>query len=465
MPRPALHILGAGPAGLGAAWQLARRGLSVTLIERAPLVGGNAASFPLDHQIVDFGSHRLHPSCAPEILADIRTLLGPDLLDRPRHGRIHLHNRWLHFPLKPADLLRHAPLGFAAGVLRDALWKSAPPPGTPETFASVLAAGLGPTIFRDFYCPYARKIWGVPPDHLDAEQARRRVSAGSFFKMIRKIFAPSTKGRFFYPRLGFGQISDAYRAAAEQAGARLLLNTTVAAVDLQPDGQAVVTVQDPDGATTELPPGFVLSTIPVPLLTRLLRPQAPSEVLSSAAALQYRAMILIYLTLDTPRFTEYDAHYFPAANIPITRLSEPKNYSLHGPARTTVLCAELPCDPNDPVWRAPDDQLRRLVLDSLSRAGIPFHGQILATHTRRLPQAYPIYQRGYSEHFQRLDAWLDTLPGLVTLGRQGLFAHDNTHHTLAMAYAAAACITDDGAFDRPRWQRHRGEFQSFVVED
>lgn len=460
---PAVTILGAGPAGLGAAWQLARRGFSVTVLERASTIGGNAASFSIDGQFVDFGSHRLHPSCSPQILADIRSFLGPDLLDRPRHGRIHLHHRWLHFPLKPANLLRHAPPRFAAGVLRDALHKSAPA-AQDETFATVLSAGLGPTICRDFYFPYARKIWGLPPQQLDAEQARRRVSAGSVSRMLKKVLTPSTKGRFFYPRLGFGQISEGYATAARDAGARILLNASVTAVTLDNNGQAIVEANTPEGPQT-LPPSLVLSTIPVTHLARMLRPAAPPDILDAGAALRYRAMLLIYLTLDTPRFSEYDAHYFPAADIPITRLSEPKNYSLHGPAASTVLCAELPCDPTDPVWTAPGSDLQQLVLDALRRAGIPYDGRVRSTQARRLGQAYPIYQRGFHAHFHRLDQWVSQLDGVLTLGRQGLFAHDNTHHTLAMAYAAAACIEDTGRFDRARWQRHRRDFESFVVED
>src|SRR5262245_54705249 len=91
-------VLGAGPAGLGAAYRLARRGFAVTVLERAPTVGGNAGSFEIDGCRVDYGSHRLHPSCPHAVLADIRALLGADLLERPRHGRIRLRGRWVHFP-------------------------------------------------------------------------------------------------------------------------------------------------------------------------------------------------------------------------------------------------------------------------------------------------------------------------------------------------------------------------------
>src|SRR5512142_2955164 len=119
MTRPHIVVLGAGPAGLGAALQLARRRIQVTVLEANSRVGGNAGSFELAGIPVDYGSHRLHPACDPEVLKDIQTLLSGDLLDRPRHGRIRLRGRWIHFPLKPIDLALKLPPGFALGTAID----------------------------------------------------------------------------------------------------------------------------------------------------------------------------------------------------------------------------------------------------------------------------------------------------------------------------------------------------------
>lgn len=464
-PRPLVVVLGAGPAGLGAAFQLARRGFRVTVHERASEPGGNAGSFDCAGFRADFGSHRLHPSCAPEILEDIRGFLGDDLLDRPRHGRIHLAGRWLHFPLRPADLLLHAPFPLVAGFGLDVLRKRFRGSAGGDSFAAVLREGLGPSMCEHFYFPYARKIWGLEPDALDEEQARRRVAAGSASKLIAKVlgllpgFRKPGAGRFFYPRLGFGQISEAYREAAIAAGAELRLNSQVEAVRLERDSVVV------GAGEIEQRASLVLSTIPVTVLARLLQPEAPPDVLASAAGLRYRSMLLVYLVLDAPQFTEFDAHYFPSASIKITRLSEPRNYSLSGPPGRTLLCAELPCNAHDPVWRMPAEELGEIVLEDLSRAGIPVTAAVTHVEARRLAQAYPIYERGFQPHLTNLNRWLDSLPRVVSLGRQGLFAHDNTHHTLAMAYSAARCTRDDGDFDQSLWRMERAGFESFVVED
>jgi protoporphyrinogen oxidase len=466
-----ITILGAGPAGLGAAYRLARRGgFDVTVIERGAAVGGNAGSFELAGMQVDYGSHRLHPSCAPEILADIRNMLGESLLDRPRHGRIRLRGRWVHFPLKAADLALHLPPSFLTGVALDSVGKMVSRRGQADTFAAVLRQGLGRTICDDFYFPYARKIWGVDPETLDAEQARRRVSAGSLLKMVRKVlnavpgFKKKGAGRFFYPKRGFGAISEAYRKSAESAGARLRMQTTVAGIETSGGRVCAVRTSGPSGEE-QIEARQVLSTIPISRLASLMQPAAPEAVQASARALQFRAMILIYLVLGVEQFTEFDAHYFPDADVLITRLSEPKNYGLEINPGRTVLCAELPCSTEDAVWRASDRQLGEIVTRALEQAGLPVRCPVLEVASRKLPQAYPIYTRGYQKNFEQIDRWLDGIEGLVTFGRQGLFAHDNTHHALAMAYALDGCLRNDGSFDREAWAACREEFQHHVVED
>lgn len=468
--RVPLLVLGAGPAGLGVAWKLAARGIfDVTVIERNSVVGGNAGSFDLGGMRVDFGSHRLHPACPPEILDDIRRMLGADLLDRPRHGRIHLRGRWLRFPLKPFDLLRNLPPSFTLGVVRDALPRRTSGSGQ-ESFATLMERGLGRTICRDFYFPYAEKIWGMKADELDVEQARRRVSANSISKVIGKVlstvpgFRRPGAGRFFYPRGGYGQISEAYRRAALEAGARIELDTAAETIEVD-GGRAVGVVGRRDGAAERFAARHVLATIPIPFVARAIRPSAPAEILEATERLRYRAMILIYLVVGVDRFTEYDAHYFPALNVPISRMSEPKNYGLAQLPGKTILCAELPCSTTDAYWKAGDEELAAVFADSLAAVGLPQPAPIMGTLVRRLSHAYPAYARGYSAHFEALDGWLGEIEGLTCFGRQGLFAHDNTHHTLAMAYALADCIDDAGDLDRSRWAEARKVFEAFVVED
>jgi phytoene dehydrogenase-like protein len=221
-----LVVLGAGPAGVGAAYRTARAGHRVVVLERAPGPGGAAASFEVDGIRVDHGSHRLHPAIQPRILDDLRGLLGDELQRRPRNGRILLEGRWIRFPLRPADLARRLPPSFAAGAAADAATAWARRPRA-DTFAETLRAGLGPTMCERFYFPYARKLWGLDPSELAGEQARRRVSAGSPGRLLARVARGAGRDSpwFWYPRGGFGAICERLAAAAADAGAELRYRT------------------------------------------------------------------------------------------------------------------------------------------------------------------------------------------------------------------------------------------------
>jgi protoporphyrinogen oxidase len=466
-------VLGGGPAGVGAAFQLGRQGLAhPILLEQRDTVGGNAGSFQLEGIWADYGSHRLHPACDPEILRDLNELLGDDLLLRPRHGRIRLQGRWIHFPLKPLDLAFHLPPHFSFGVAGDVARKLLPRVGDgPETFATILERALGKTICREFYFPYAQKLWGVPPDGLALTAARRRVSANSIPKMVRKILSSlpglrsPTTGRFFYPRCGYGQISQRLAESARAHGAEIVFGARVTAIERE-GGEVRAVRYEAGGAEHAIPTRLVWSTLPITVLVRSLRPEPPSEILRAASSIAYRGMILIYLVLEQDRFTEFDAHYFPELEIPISRLSEPKNYSASTePKGLTLLCAELPSDPGSPEWELSDEELGHRLCEWLGQAGLPVRAAVRRVVTRRLRQAYPVYNVGYESHFAAMDEWLAGIRGLLTFGRQGLFAHDNTHHALYMAYRAVDCLDENGNFDWQKWREFRKIFETHVVED
>lgn len=479
-------VLGAGPAGLALAWYVARRGLSVTVLERAGRVGGLAGSFDVDGVRVDHGSHRLHPATDPQDLADLRALLGADLQERPRNGRLRLNGRWVGFPLRAGELLRAMPPAWVAGVGRDVLL--APLRRPAPSYAGVLRSSLGPTVYDGLYGPFARKLWGLDGDRIDPEQARVRVSADTPVKLAVRVLRATLANRthrpgrrrpspdsssssaspgrraprgtvFLYPRRGFGQIGDALAQAARSAGARIELGTEVATII----PGAPARVGSPDGRCWQA--GRVLSTLPVPLLTRFVR-DTPEPVRAAAAGLTHRAMVLVYLTHRGGRWTCFDAHYLPGPATPVTRISEPANYrdSPQDPDDRTVLCAELPCTVGDDVWRAEPDRLADLVLRTARTHDLP-PVDLAGVQVRRLPVVYPVYTRGYADRLAVLEGWAAGLPGVTTLGRGGLFAHDNTHHGLVMARAAADCLGPGGTFDESRWALARETFRAHVVED
>jgi protoporphyrinogen oxidase len=377
-------------------------------------------------------------------------------------------------PLPPRDLQLHAPARFQLGVAADAAgWiarRGSRNGGSDETFASVLRAGLGSTICEQFYFPFAWKMWGQGPETLSPIQARKRVSAGSLGRMLKRVLEGARgqkgmRGHFFYPRQGYGQISRAYHEAAAGLGARFEFGARVVAVDVKP-GSAPEVRFERQGASQTIRADHVWSTIPITVFARMIRPEAPPAVLDAARRVTFRSMVLVYLVLPEARFTEFDAHYFPEREVPFTRLSEPKNYAVRAtPADRTVLCAEIPCSVKDDVWSMTDQALARRVEAGIAATGLPLRTRPVEVAVKRLESAYPIYDLDSEARFEVLDRFVRGVPRVLSFGRLGLFAHDNTHHALRMGYAAAECLRPDGVFDDVCWGRHRKEFESHVVED
>ena len=464
-------ILGAGPAGLALAMKLLRRrdiDVEVIVVEKESHVGGLTGSFECEGLIFDYGSHRLHPATSPDILDDIRDLLGPDLLDRPRNGRIRVLGRFIRFPLNALDLTARLPLSFLSRIVRDKMVKPFGQKSNARgSFADVLLDNLGPAVCDVFYFPYARKMWGLDPGEIDGEQARRRVSAKKIHIILGKAlwalpgFKRRGSGRFYYPRKGFGQISLAFAQEIKRLGGHLHLSTAIREVCVEKGRMKGIVTKN-----GEVLADFVFSTIPIAVLAGALSPRPPSEVGYACRNLKYRGMVLHYMVLETERFTPFDAHYFPEQDVVFSRLSEPKNYiGSSEPSGLTGLCAEIPCDVGDEMWKAPEQEVSDRVVEDLRSVGLPVRSPVRESFVRRIPYAYPVYHLGFEKEFQIVDGYLEGIPGLVSLGRQGLFVHDNTHHAIEMAYRASECLEPDLNWNSGMWRLCRERFSQHVVED
>lgn len=492
-----IAILGAGPAGLGLALQILRqfKNCEIHVFEQKSHVGGLTSSFEHAGLIFDYGSHRLHPATLPPILKDLKNMLGEELLDRPRNGRIRLLNKFVRFPLNAANLAVNLPPSFVGGVVFDSVTKRfRGREKRHQSFAEYLLAGLGPTVCHNFYFPYARKLWGLEPFEISAVQAELRVSANNFTKIMKKLMLKlpgirgNSAGRFFYPKRGFGQISDRLAEDVIDEGGRIYLNHKIVPVRQAAEhatekplriklGNQDVFIVGVDRAppnnvekfsrlTGDLEVDFVFSTIPITSLIECVHPPAPAEILDSIQKITYRAMVLLYMVIDDDRFQPYDAHYFPDDKIVFSRISEPKcYYDGKEPVGVTGLCLEIPCSYGDDIWTAGDDRLCELVLKQMAEVELPVRSKMRELFSIRLPNAYPVYNIGYERHFNMADSYLNTIDGLICLGRQALFMHNNTHHSLEMAYRAAECLGDNLEWNDSLWRSYRKHFSSQVVED
>ena len=425
-----------------------------------------AGSFEVAGLRVDHGSHRLHPATPPDVLGALRELLGDDLQTRPRHGRIRLLDRWLAFPLRTGDLLRRTPPAFAARAARRRGHRPAAPPRA-DTFAEVVRAGLGPAVLDAFYGPYARKLWDADAADLAGELARRRVSAASPADIVRRLARGATpRGPRRSSTRAAGSAPSPRRSPRPRRARAPTSDWAAAVTGLQSAPRTGPGGPSPSTAAGPLDADQVWSTAPLPALVGMVDPPAPDEAVAAASGLRHRALVLLYLVLDRPRWTEFDAHYFPGPEVLAARVSEPRNYrdDPGQPDDRTVLCAEIACWAGDEVWSAPDEELAGRLAAELGAAGLP-EPRPVAVESRRLARVYPVYRPGADADLAAVEAWAGGLGGLITFGRQGLFTPDNTHHALAMGWDAADSLRPDGSLDAERWRARRDGFRSFVVED
>jgi len=452
----------------------------VVLIDRRSTVGGMSSSFTVEGLTFDYGSHRLHPVIASDTLTDIRGLIGKDLLERPRRGRICMMNRFVSFPLTPANSLRHLPLSFLAGLTADLIRMPFRTGRSPRrTFADELRSSLGSTTCRSFYFPFSEKLWGLPPERLSADQARRRVSQKAIVPLIQKVIRAgipsggSPTGWYYYPRKGYGQIPDAMAEEVRNRGGTILLSTRPAAIQVRENGRFAIRTESRglDGSDRWQPHSLLkadllFSTIPIHALVHTLNPKPPASVIQAVSALRYRCLVLVYLILESPRFSPFDCHYFPEQQFIFSRVSEPKHYrAADTPVDATGLCAEIPCWKQDAIWDDPDDRLGARVITDLRKSGIPVTVPVRKVFTKRLSHAYPVYELDYARNLEQVKRYLGAIPNLIRLGRQALFLHDNIHHALTMGSLAADCVGPDGSYNFERWRAAGEQFLSFTVED
>ncbi len=323
-------------------------------------------------------------------------------------------------------------------------------------------------MYELFYKPYTTKVFGIPPDQMSPEQAKRRVGSKSLVEIAKKALGAKKSGTdnpdiFLYPRFGFGQTCEAMADEIQRAGASIILRASPKKITIGEGG--VKRLEYMVGKKKDsLEPDFVLSTVPLRSLTSVCLPGS-SPVHRAAASLRTRSLVLLYIVVRRDRVSEKDAYYFPSRDMLFNRISEQKNFSPEmAPKGKTILCADISCDASEKLFCASDEEVFQAAKKSLERFDIVPLKDVDNWFTRRVRHAYPVYSLGYGERLQTVLDWTDSVENLITLGRQGLFAHNNFHHSVMMGKAAAEHVLS-GKSKTDGCNQARKAFDDFKVID
>lgn len=435
----ALTILGGGVAGLAVAHFAARRGLAFELFEAASSVGGNCRTLSLGPFRFDTGAHRIHDR-DPLVAREVRSLLGDALHRVTAPSHVFSRGRLVAFPLRPLDLARH--LG-ARGTLRaglDLLAARARLEGGGEDFESHAVRAYGRTIAREFLLDYSEKLWGLPSTRLAPLVAGRRLQGLGLRSVLLEALrggAAATRhldGSFLYPRGGFGRLAE---RLADAAG-RTHLHCGAPVRRLLHDGRCIRSIEV-EGRPA-IPCTAVVSTLPLPMLVDRLDPPLPLSARDLAGRLRFRDVVLVALALRRATVSASATIYFPEKAVPFNRVYEPRNRCPEmSPQGHTMLVAELPAERAAGLT---ETALVALVRDTLAGHGWISPDEVVDAAVHRLPNAYPLLERGCEQVVASLLDELGAFRNLWLGGRNGLFAYTHVHDLLRSGHELVETIAE-----------------------
>jgi len=441
-------VLGGGLAGLSCAYELARDGAEVTVLEREDHAGGMAASFveqdAQESWSYDFGPHRFHTN-DPELVEHVRAILGENHRTAQRLSRIVLFNRFFDYPLRAGNVLRNLPPTILVRAFADYLWvrfteRTGLSHHSDENFEGWVTKRFGRTLYELFFGTYTEKAWKMAPARISGDWASQRISLLSLGDTVKKTLFRPVKGagprtlvsEFISPAEGgIGELARGYVREIEAHGGRVV--TSSPAVRVLREGDRVTGIRTGGPGATELEADEYVSTIPITALARSVRPGPPAEVLAAIGGLEYVSIIFVYLRVAKPQVSPDSWLYLPEHHLTVHRISEFKNFSpAAAPPGKTMVCAEITCRIGDEHWRAGDEELIDTAVGDLASIGLLAPGEVLGGFVRKIPYAYPVYDLEYKEHLQPVLDFVHSLENLRTGGRQGLFRYNNMDQSIEM---------------------------------
>jgi len=467
-------VIGGGPAGLTAAFELAKAGRTCTVLEATDMVGGISRTVARDGWRFDLGGHRFFTKVQPvedlwhEILPD------EDFLMRPRMSRIFYDGKYFDYPLKASNALGNlgvieaarCVISYFAARIRVSV-RRLTGRYTPETsLEDWITNRFGRRLFNHFFKTYNEKVWGVPASKLQADWAAQRIKNMSlwnaginavvdalpswvpFVKKGKSTDITSLIEEFQYPKYGPGMMWETARDKVVAAGSPVLMQHKVSRISHR-DGRAVsVTATSPSGPI-ELPCDEVISSMPMSSLLKVMDPPPPADVLAAAGDLRYRDFLTVALVVPESAGFPDNWIYIHSPAVIVGRI---QNFGSWSPYMVkegrTCLGLEYFVFEGDDLWNSADEDLVALATRELEAIGLIEPGKVEAGYVVRVPKAYPFYDERYKANVQRMREWIDDVtPNVHPVGRNGMHRYNNQDHSMYTAMLTVENIVGGTSYD------------------
>jgi len=449
-------IVGAGPAGLTAAYKLSKENAPVVVLEADPeYVGGISRTVNYKGFRFDIGGHRFF-SKSREI-EDLWTEIGgADLLNRPRSSRIYYRGQFYTYPLKPFEAL--SKLGVFESALCMASFAKARvnPTPNPKTFEDWVVNQFGERLFRIFFKTYTEKVWGMKCQEISADWAAQRIKGLSLGSAVKHALFGNGKPKdrtqvvktlidtFRYPRLGPGMMWEACAEKISRLGGEVLRGHKVIGCRFDSRENAwSVTTRNMDSQVEEFHGEHLISSMPIRELVSGLEPALTDDATRAAQSLRYRDFLTVGLVVRGQGRFDDNWIYIHDPSVQVGRVQNYKSWSpeMVPDQAYSSYGLEYFCFEGDGLWSSSDETLIELAKKEIQQINLADAGSIVDGCVIRQRKAYPVYDDTYQQHVDTIRAALEKqFPTLHLVGRNGMHKYNNQDHAMMTAILTAKNI-------------------------
>ena len=466
-------IIGAGPAGLTAAYEAMQLGLPAKVLEKDDVVGGISRTVVYNDFRFDIGGHRFFTKIE-EVERLWHTILGDDLLVRPRLSRIHYRDRFFAYPVKLVDALVGLGPVEAVRIVTSYLSARLFPSPEERTFEQWVSNRFGRRLFEIFFKTYTEKVWGMSCSEIGADWAAQRIQNLDLVTAVKNALlgdrsnggeiVTSLIDRFLYPRHGPGMLWERCRDMLAEAGYPTITGAEVVRIR-HADGRVTsVDVRDRSGREWEEAADHFISSMPIRELLNAFDPLPPASVVEAANRLRYRDFLTVALIVDRDEIFPDNWIYIHSPKVQVGRIQNPKSWSEEMVPDTgqSSLALEYFVQEGDALWTADDSDLIELGKRECEELGLIDAADVIDGTVVRMPKAYPVYDAVYKEALQEIRSYLDGIENLQLIGRNGQHRYNNQDHSMATALYA---IRNVAGADHDVWEVNVEESYHEEVRD